>query len=116
MLVRFAHEARREFQALPLAEKEAMRNAIGKLEQAGEELAFPHSSRVRGADDLRELRPRAGRSAWRGFYRRIRGEIVIGAFGPEAQADPPGFAQAVNAAVERLDREELRVRGSAHDG
>ncbi len=80
-----------------------MRNAIGKLEQAGDLLAYPHSSRVRGATNLRELRPRAGRSPWRGFYRRIRDEIVIGAFGPEAQSDPPGFARAVRTAEERLD-------------
>src|SRR5437764_5818942 len=109
MLVRFTHDARREFQALPPAEKEAMRNAIGKLEQAGEALAYPHSSRVRGAADLRELRPRAGRSPWRGFYRRFRDEIVIGAFGPEAQADPPGFTRAVRAAAERLDADAARL-------
>lgn len=48
MLVRSTHEARREFHALPPAEKEAMRNAVGKLEQVGEELAYPHSSSVRG--------------------------------------------------------------------
>jgi hypothetical protein len=100
--VRFTHEARREFHALPGVEKEAMRNAIGKLEQAGETLAYPHSSHVRGAARLRELRPRAGRSPWRGFYRRIGAELVIGAFGPEAQADPVGFARAVRAAEERL--------------
>jgi hypothetical protein len=102
MLVRFAAAARPEFHALPPAEKEAMRNAIGKLEQAGEALAYPHSSRVRGAANLRELRPRAGRSPWRGFYRRIGTEIVIGAFGPEAQVDPPGFTRAVRMAEDRL--------------
>jgi hypothetical protein len=102
MLVRFTHEARREFHAMPLAEREAMRNAIGKLEQAGETLAYPHSSHVRGVVSLRELRPRAGRSPWRGFYRRIGDEIVVGAFGPEAQADPAGFARAIRAAEERL--------------
>jgi hypothetical protein len=109
MLVRFTHDARREFHALLPAEREAMRNAIGKLEHAGESLAYPHSSRVRGASNLRELRPRAGRSPWRAFYRRIRAEIVIGAFGPEAQADPPAFARAVRAAEERLDADEARL-------
>ena len=108
MLVRFTHEARQEFNGLPPAERDAMRNAIGKLEQAGEDLAYPHSSSVRGAANLRELRPRAGRSPWRGFYRRIRAEIVIGAFGPEARADPPGFARAVRVAEERLDAAEER--------
>ncbi|MBI3979077.1 MAG: hypothetical protein HY331_12910 [Chloroflexi bacterium] len=85
-----------------------MRNAIGKLEQAGYGLAYPHSSSVRGAANLREPRPRAGQSPWRGFYRRIGAEIVIGAFGPEGQADPPGLARAVRAAEERLDAEEAR--------
>lgn len=102
MLVRFTHEARGEFHAVPLAEKEAMRNAIGKLEQAGESLAYPHSGQVRAAARLRELRPRAGRSRWRGFYRRIGAELVIGAFGPEAKADPTSFARAIRAAEERL--------------
>lgn len=73
MLVRFTHEARRKFHALPPGEKEAMRNAVGKLEQAGEKLAYPHSGSVRGATNLRELRPRAGRSPWRAFYRGRRG-------------------------------------------
>ncbi len=103
MLVRFTHEARLEFRAMPPPEREAMRNAIGKLEQAGENLAYPHSSHVRGVANLRELRPRAGRSPWRAFYRRIGAEIVIGAFGPEAKADPTGFKRAVRAAAERLD-------------
>jgi hypothetical protein len=108
VLVRFTHGARREFHALPPAEKEAMRNAIGKLEAAGDGLAYPHASSVRDAANVRELRPRAGRSPWRGFYRRIGAEIVIGAFGPEAQADPQGFARAVRAAEERLDADEAR--------
>lgn len=106
MLVRFTHEARREFNALPSAEKEAMRNAIGKLQEAGEALAYPHSSSVRGAPRLRELRPRAGRSPWRAFYRRIGDEIVVGAFGPEAEANRQGFASAARAAGERLAADE----------
>ena len=85
-----------------------MRNAIGKLEQAGEDLAYPHSSRIQSVANLRELRPRAGRSAWRGFYLRIGAEIVIGAFGPEAQTDRPGFVRAVRVAGERLNVEEAR--------
>ena len=108
MQVRFTEEARLEFRALPPAEKEAMRNAIGKLEQAGDALAYPHSSRMRGATNLRELRPRAGRSAWRAFYRRIGDVIVVAAFGPEAQADARGFERATRAAEERLDTYEAR--------
>jgi hypothetical protein len=52
---------------------------------------------------LRELRPHAGRSPWRAFYRRVDAEIVIGAIGPEAQVDPRGFRRAVSAALSRLD-------------
>lgn len=85
-----------------------MRNAIGKLEQAGETLVYPHSSQVRGATNLRELRPRAGRSAWRAFYRRIGAEIVIAAFGPEARADSRGFERAARAAEARLGAYDAR--------
>lgn len=86
-----------------------MRNAVEKLEHAGEELAYPHSSRVRGAANLRKLRPRAGRSPWREVYRRIGAEIVIGSFGPEAKVDPARFARSVREAEERLDAAELAV-------
>lgn len=116
MLVRFTHDARREFHALPPAEREAMRNAIGKMEEGGDVLPYPHSSSVRGAENLRELRPRAGRSPWRGFYRRIGAEIVIGAFGPEAQADPLGFTRAVRAAEKRLAAAEARSRSQTRRG
>ena len=67
-------------------------------------LSFPHSSKVMGdpGGSLRELRPRAGRSAWRCIYERIGDVFVIGAVGPEAQKDKPGFDSAVNAANTRL--------------
>lgn len=83
-----------------------MRQAVLVLEVYGDQLGAPHSSRVRGARNLRELRPRSGRSPWRGFYRRIGAEMVIGAFGPEAQADAQGFARAARLAEERLDAEQ----------
>ncbi|MBI2299153.1 MAG: hypothetical protein HYU66_09470 [Armatimonadetes bacterium] len=67
-------------------------------------LAFPHSSAVRIAPGLRELRPRAGRSRWRAFYRRRGRRIVVAAIGPEAMADPRGFGRAVTAALDRLAR------------
>jgi hypothetical protein len=106
MDVRFHHEARAEYNALPLAEKLAMRHVIDKLEQEGDRLATPHSRNVVVADRLRELRPRAGRSPWRAFYRRIGAGMVVGGFGPEAQANPRGFVRAVRMAAERLNRVE----------
>jgi hypothetical protein len=57
---------------------------------------------VQGADRLRELRLRAGRSAWRALYRRVGDVFVIAAIGPEAQADKRGFGRAVTAAQARL--------------
>jgi hypothetical protein len=84
-----------------LAEYQAMFTAIGKLEDIGAELPFPHSSQVRGTN-LRELRPRGGRSAWRAFYRRVGDVLVIGAIGPEAEHNPRGFRRAVNQAISRL--------------
>ena len=79
-----------------------MQNAFEKLEVYGDQLPFPHSSKVKGAANLRELRPRAGRSQWRAFYRRIAETLVVGAVGPEAQADLQGFRRAIRAANERL--------------
>ncbi len=63
----------------------------------------PSTRAPRRADRLRELRLRAGRSAWRGFYRRLGDVFVIAAIGPEAQADKRGFGRAVAAAQARLD-------------
>jgi hypothetical protein len=73
-------------------------------------LGYPHSSRVRGAADLRELRPRAGRSPWRAFYRRIGEEMIVAAFGPEAGVDPLAFERAVSTAVRRLDAYDAELR------
>ena len=97
-------EAEEELQTLPLGERAAMQNAFEKLEVYGDQLPFPHSSRVKGAAHLRELRPRAGRSPWRAFYRRITDTLVIGAIGPEAHVDPQGFGRAIRAAEARLTR------------
>ena len=87
---------------MPEAEQRAMGNAIMKLRAAGEQLGFPHSSAVKDSAGLRELRPRAGRSPWRGFYKRVGDLILIGAFGPEAKVDPSGFRAAVAASEERI--------------
>ena len=99
----YSPEAERELAALPPNEREAMRAALEKLEQYGDLLSAPHSSAVKGAGvTLRELRPRSGRSPWRGFYRRVGEIIAIGAFGPEAEVNPRGFKRSVRDAVARL--------------
>lgn len=113
MNVELHPEAERELQGLPGGERNAMQNAFEKLEVHGDRLPFPHSSRVKGVGQLRELRPRAGRSPWRAFYRRIGDTLIIGAIGPETHADPQGFGRAVRAAGERLSRPEQERRG--HD-
>lgn len=87
-----------------------MLHAREKLDAAEDGLGFPHSSAVQGADRLRELRPRAGRSPWRAFYRRIGGDIVIAAIGPEATVDRRAFGRAVRAAEDRLAAFEADVK------
>lgn len=79
-----------------------MLNAVEKLRAAGPTLPFPHQSGVQGVEKLRALRPRAGRSAWRGFYRRIGKVFVIAAVGPEAESDRRAFDRATADAVTRL--------------
>ena len=104
-------DAEEELASLPEGERHAMQNAFEKLVAYGDQLPFPHSSKVKGVAQLRELRPRAGRSPWRAFYRRITDTLVIGAIGPEASVDPQGFRRAVRAAGERLvELEQERSR------
>jgi hypothetical protein len=101
--VRFLPDAWDERTSLPTLELNAMNAAIRKLQLFGEQLPFPHQSQVRGIANLRELRPRGGRSPWRAFYRRTgRDEFVIAAIGPEAQANPRKFKRATATAVGRL--------------
>ncbi len=83
-----------------------MINAETKLRALGPQLPYPHSSAVQGADRLRELRPRGGRSPWRALYRQIGDEFVIAAVGPEAQVDRQGFVAACRHAEERMDQME----------
>src|SRR5215469_2059596 len=87
-------------------ERAALISADAKLGAFGPLLGYPHTSAVRGAEKLRELRPRAGRSAWRALYRQVGQVFVVAAIGPEAQSDPRGFDRAVRRAVQRLDRLE----------
>lgn len=99
-------DAEGEYRKLGAREAVAVDNAIAKLQELGPKLGFPHSSAVKGADKLRELRPRSGRSVTRPLYRRIDDVFVIGAYGPEAEGDPKGFTRACRAAERRLDEIE----------
>jgi hypothetical protein len=92
-----------ELRRLPAAERGAVMNAAAKLEAFGDQLGWPHTSRVKGSRaGIRELRPRAGRSPWRVLYRRVAGAMVMLAVGPEAEHDRRGFDRAVHRAEERL--------------
>jgi len=102
----YLQEAEAELRDLPGTEQAAIRHAVEKLKAIGPRLGDPHTSKVQGADDLRELRPRAGRCAWRAFYRRIADTFVIGAVGPEAKSDPRGFGAACFEAAQRLAKVE----------
>lgn len=102
MEVRYLDEAERELLSIPVREQAAMTNVIEKL-RANAQLGSPHSSKVMGADRLRELRPRQGRSPWRALYRRIGLVFYIAAIAPEAQHDSAGYQRAVTAAERRLD-------------
>lgn len=109
MEVAYFPDAEDEVAGLPPQERVAMLNVVEKLQQLGERLPFPHSSGVRGTK-LRELRPRAGRSPWRAFYRRVGDILVIGSIGPEAKQDKRGFARAVDAAEQRITLFEQQDR------
>lgn len=104
--VEYRPEAERELDGLPGAEIAAIRNAEEKLKALGPMLGHPHTSDVRGADRLRELRPRAGRSPWRALYRQHGSVFVIAAVCPEAKKDPRGFNRGCAAALERLEELE----------
>lgn len=99
-------EAEHERSTLPETEVAAMINADAKLRALGPALGYPHSSAVRGTPGLRELRPRAGRSPWRAFYRRVGDTFVVAAVGPEAQVNGRGFRRACSAAATRIGKIE----------
>ena len=90
---------------LPKSKRAALINADAELGAYGPRLGYPHTSAVRGAERLRELQPRAGRSAWRALYLLV-GEVFAVAAGLEAQADPRGFDRAGRRALERLAKVE----------
>ncbi len=107
---RYLDGAEDERNALVSREKAALINAEAKLATFGPALPYPHSSAVRGADRLRELRPRGGRSPWRALYRQVGDEFVVAAVGPEAEVDPRGFAAACRRAEARLAEMEGQKR------
>ncbi|HVC35782.1 MAG TPA: type II toxin-antitoxin system RelE/ParE family toxin [Chloroflexota bacterium] len=108
MEIQFHAAVRAELAALPLPEQRAISHAVEKLAVLGAQLPFPHASKVQGGAALFELRPRAGRSPWRAFYRQVGAIMVISAIGPESRVDPRGFARAVDAAEQRLAALEER--------
>lgn len=95
--------AQDEMLDLSKRERFALRSAIEKLMAAAGPLGYPHTSDVRGAKGLRELRPRQGRSRVRAFYARVGDQLVIAAIGPEAQVNRRDFDRAVAVAIDRLD-------------
>lgn len=91
-----------EWRTLPAAERAALATAVAKL-RADSHLGFPHTSLARGGSlGVRELRPRRGKSPWRGLYRRVGGTLVMLAIAPEAERDRRGFEKALAAAEARL--------------
>ena len=100
--VAYHPQAEAELARLIPAERVAVLHAVEKLAALGPALPFPHQSNIQGASGLRELRPRAGRSRWRGIYGQVEEVFVVAAIGPEAKVDPRGFKRAVRAATLRL--------------
>ncbi|MET7707111.1 type II toxin-antitoxin system RelE/ParE family toxin [Micromonospora sp. NPDC005413] len=91
-----------ELQAIPAIEQAAIGHAVEKLECLGLNLGYPHSSNIRTADNLRELRPRGGRSWWRVFYARVGEAFVVGAIGPVNSVSQRDFKRAVTVAERRI--------------
>lgn len=98
----FTDEAAADRFSLPAPERNALLHAVEKLEAFGPQLGYPHAIAVQGYAGLRELRPRAGRSPWRGLYQRIGDVFVMAAIGPEAQVDHRRFEKAARLALMRL--------------
>jgi len=75
-------EAKAERAELSARDRVAVDNAVAKLEAIGSALPYPHSSNVERWNDLRELRPQAGKSPWRALYRQVGDPFVV------ARSDP----------------------------
>ena len=95
------HGELRELRRSAPHEVRAIEQAMRALRLAGPSLGFPHTSAVRGAHGLRELRPRAGHGPWRILYRRGAHGIAFLALAPEALRDPRGFRRACERAHAR---------------
>ncbi len=108
-LVKYLLAAAKERDELPARERQAIYNAVRKLEVLGPLLPEPHSSDARGAPGLRELRPRAGNSPWRPIYRRIGDVFIIAAITPDGETDRRGFAAACRRALRRVGEWELEL-------
>jgi hypothetical protein len=100
--------AEEELDSLPARDKNAVDNAVEKLKSMGPNLPAPHQSAVLGCEDLRELRPQAGRSPWRPLYRQVGDPFVIAAIAPEANKNKRGFDRACRDALDRLAELEDR--------
>jgi len=112
--VAYLPEAVDERAELPARDRAAVDNAVAKLEAIGPALPHPHSSNVEGWNDLRELRPQAGKSPWRPLYRKVGDRFVIAAVGPEAKKNKRGFDKACERAIDRLAKleEDEREQGT----
>jgi hypothetical protein len=104
--VAYLREAVDERAELPARDRAAVDNAVAKLEAMGPALPYPHSSNVEGWNDLRELRPQAGKSPWRPLYRKVGDRFVIAAIGPEAKKNRRGFDKTCEQAIDRLAKLE----------
>jgi hypothetical protein len=110
-------EAEEERARLPARDRVAVENAVAKLRAMGSALPHPHSSKVEGWEDIRELRPQAGKSPWRPLYRSVGARFVISAIGPEAKKDRRGFEKACQCAIDRLAelKDDTADRGASQD-
>ncbi|MGH9087334.1 MAG: type II toxin-antitoxin system RelE/ParE family toxin [Acidimicrobiales bacterium] len=105
-LVLFHEDALAERERLQPQDRQAFARAVEKLSVLGQQLPFPHQSAVQGSGGLRELRPRSGRSRWRGIYARVGDSFVVLAVVPEAGVDRRGFDRGIAAARRRLQEVE----------
>jgi hypothetical protein len=104
--VAYLPEAMAERAELPARDRAAVDNAVAKLEVMGPALPYPHSSNVEGWNDLRELRPQAGKNPWRPLYRKVGDWFVIAAVGPEAKKNKRGFDKTCEHAIDRFAKLE----------
>ncbi|MBO4163244.1 type II toxin-antitoxin system RelE/ParE family toxin [Micromonospora antibiotica] len=95
-------EAETELHALPTTKQAAIGHVVEKLESQGVNLGYPHSSSIKTANGLRELRPRGGRSQWRAIYGQAGAAFIVGAIDPEASVNQRRFNRAVPAAEQRI--------------